>query len=188
VNWSFSSAADFRDPANFQDPTLGRRLDPYNATSVPGLLLGQLTPVDIQVLDALGFSSPVNNPAPPAATSAVMVLRGTVDPSNGTYVIYDLGNNALLSGGTLGRLGNDRNFVAVGRFNDGDTSDILLRARTPDGTFQVYNVAGNTIRRTAVIGAVGLNWQPLAFDAFGGIAGNSDMIVRDTNLPAMVRC
>jgi hypothetical protein len=130
VNWSFLSAADFRDPPDFRDPGPGRRLDPYNASSVPGLLLAQLTPVDIQVMDALGFSSPVINPAAPAATSAVMVLRETSAPptdANGTYVIYDLGTNATLAGYTLGRLGTDRDFVAVGRFNDGDTSDILLR-------------------------------------------------------------
>src|SRR5262249_22746403 len=143
--------------------------------------IATLTPLDIQVTDAAGFSSPVINAAPPAGTSSFMVLDGTVAPNNGTFVIYDLGNNAVLAGYTLGRLGNDREFVGVGRFNDGDTSDILLRARTPDGTFQVFNVVGNTIQRAAVIGAVGLNWQPLAFGAFGGIAGNSDMITRDTN-------
>src|SRR5947207_12110839 len=168
------SPADFLDPPNSRDPAPGRRLDPYNATGINGNELGQLTPVDIQVNDALGFSSPVINAAPPAGTSGFMVLRGTVAPNNGSYVIYDLGNNALLGGGTLGRLGSDRNFVALGRFNDGDTSDILLRAPTSDGTFQVYDVVGNTITRTAVLGAVGLNWQPLAFGRFGGLAGNSD--------------
>jgi hypothetical protein len=182
VNWGLEpgGAADFRTPAIVP----GVPGDPFNEISRTGIgnnTPPALTTLDFQVMDFLGFTSPVKNPAPPAATSAVMVLRGTVDPNNGTYVIYDLGNNALLSGGTLGRLGSDRDFVAVGRFNDGDTSDILLRARTPDGTFQVYDVMGNTIQRTAVIGAVGLNWQPLAFGAFGGIAGNSDMIVRDTN-------
>jgi hypothetical protein len=54
-------------------------------------------------------------------------------------------------------------------------------ARTPDAPFQVYNVVGNTITRTTSLGGLGSNWQPLAFGAFGGIAGNSDMIVRDTN-------
>jgi hypothetical protein len=168
------------DPSDFLNPPASNRTpnDPFN--EIAGTL-GQLTPVDIQAVDALGFSSPVINAAPPAGTSGFMVLRGTVAPNNGTYLIYDLGNNALLSGGFLGRLGSDRDFVALGRFNDGDTSDILLRARTPAGTFQVYNVVGNTITRTAVLGALGLNWQPLAFGSFGGIAGNSDMIVRDTN-------
>src|SRR5262245_38382453 len=119
VNWDFNSAADFLDPANFRDPAPGRRLDPCNATSVNGNELGQLTAVDVQVMDALGFSSPVINAAPPAGTSGFMVLRGTVAPNNGTCVIYDLGTNALLGGGFLGRLGSDRDFVALGRFNDG---------------------------------------------------------------------
>jgi uncharacterized protein YaiE (UPF0345 family) len=91
----------------------------------------------------------------------------------------------LLSGGILGRLGNDRDFVTLGRFNDGDTADILLRARTPDGTFQVYDVVGNTIQRTAVVGAVGTDWQTLAFGSFGRIAGNSDMLLRNSNTGAL---
>src|SRR5262249_17945028 len=179
------STSDFLDPPNNTDPVPGRRLDPYNATGINGNELGRLTPVDIQLNDALGFNSPVINAAPPAGTSAVMVLRGTVAPNNGTYAIYDLGNNAMLAGYTLGRLGNDRNFVTLGRFNDGDTSDILLRAPTIDGTFQVYDVVGNTITRTAVLGAVGSDWQPLGFGSFGPIAGNTDMLLRNVNTAAL---
>src|SRR5262245_55417440 len=185
VNWGLEpgGAADFRTP----DIVPGVPGDPFNEISRTGI--GNNTPpglttLDFQVMDFLGFTSPVINAAPPAGTSGFMVLRGTVAPNNGTYLIYDLGNNALLGGGTLGRLGSDRDFVALGRFNDGDTSDILLRAPS-DGTFQVYDVVGNTITRTAVLGKVGLNWQPLAFGSFGGIAGNSDMILRDTN-PASI--
>jgi hypothetical protein len=193
VNWDFgepdaipprdATPSDFEDPANFLNFSPTRFLDPYNASVVTRNSLGQLTALDIQVMDALGFSSPINNAAPPAGTSSFMVLRGTVAPNDGTYVIYDLGNNAVLGGGTLGGLPAASQFVALGRFNDGDTSDILLRAPTPDGTvqvYQVYDVVGNSIQRTAVIGRVGSNFQPLAFGNFGVIAGNSDMILRDT--------
>ena len=184
VNWSVSppSAADFANPPGNTLPDGGRRLDPYNATSVNGLMLGQLTALDFQVMDALGFSSPVINAPPPPGTTAVMVLSQTSGPpsaTNGTYLIYDLGNNATLAGYTLGRLGTDRQFVTLGRFNDGDTSDMLLRDRS--GAFQVYGIVNNTITLTAPLGAVGPNFQVLAFGSFGGIVGNSDMLLRNSD-------
>ena len=184
VNWSVSppSAADFANPPGNTLPDGGRRLDPYNATSVNGLMLGQLTALDFQVMDALGFSSPVINAPPPPGTTAVMVLSQTSGPpsaTNGTYIIYDLGNNATLAGYTLGRLGTDRQFVTLGRFNDGDTSDMLLRDRS--GAFQVYDIVNNTITLTAPLGAVGPNFQVLAFGSFGGIVGNSDMLLRNSD-------
>src|SRR5262245_21107452 len=119
------------DPSDFLNPPLSTRTpnDPFNEIAGTS---GQLTPVDIQAVDALGFSSPVINPPLQAGTSAVMVLFQTSAPpstTNGTYLIYDLGNNATLAGYTLGRLGPDRQFVTLGRFNDGDTSDMLLRDR-----------------------------------------------------------
>src|SRR6516225_1090692 len=145
-------------------------------------MLGQLTALDFQVMDALGFSSPVINAPPPPGTTAVMVLSQTSGPpsaTNGTYIIYDLGNNATLAGYTLGRLGTDRQFVTLGRFNDGDTSDMLLRDRS--GAFQVYDIVNNTITLTAPLGAVGPNFQVLAFGSFGGIVGNSDMLLRNSD-------
>jgi hypothetical protein len=177
VNWSTITGSDFADPADLRD--FGpRRLDPYNATGVDGNNLAQLTPVDIQLLNALGFNSPVNNPALLPGTSGVMVLRGTSDPNNDTFVIYDLGNNATLGGFTLGRLPSDSQFVTLGRFNDGDTSDMLLQT---NGVFQIYDIVNNTITRTASLGPVGDAWQVLGFGGFGGIVGNSDMLLRNTN-------
>src|SRR5262249_32398746 len=89
VNWGLSSDfADFLNPPNVPGAP---PVDPFVERLTIGNTIATLTPLDIQVTDAAGFSSPVNNAAPPAATSAVMVLRGTVAPNNGTYAIYDLG-------------------------------------------------------------------------------------------------
>src|SRR5262245_53193867 len=77
VNWSSRSATDFANPSNFTDFSPTRFLDPYNQTIVFRNTIGdRLTPLDIQLNDALGFStvSPVMNPAPPAGTSGFMVL------------------------------------------------------------------------------------------------------------------
>src|SRR5262245_57392495 len=182
AQFGLSTGSDLRTPN-----------DPYNETG--GSNVNGLTTVDVQILDALGLSSPVINPAPPAATTAVMVLRSNTtapgDARNGLYQIYDLGNNGLLPGQsfTLGRLGTDRQFVTLGRFNDGDTNDILLR--NPTGAFQVYDIANNsnsisvnvTTRPPVLLGGLGPEWQPLAFGSFGApalnTAGNTDMIVSD---------
>src|SRR2546430_12375957 len=53
---------------------------------------------------------PSQNPAPPAETRADMILRNT----NGTYEIYDIGNNAILAGYKLGQVGTDWKFVGLG--------------------------------------------------------------------------
>jgi hypothetical protein len=189
VNWSFGSAADFADPPN--NTAFGpRRLDPYNATLVDGNTLGQLTPLDLQVMEALGFTTtlPVINPAPPPATTAVMVLRQTSVPptiTDGTYQIYDLGNNQILANYQLGKVGPPWQFVTLGGFNDGDTSDVMLRNATTN-QFLLYDIAPNNNNFTpggqgiSLIppGALGSEWEVLAFGNFSSIPGETDMMLR----------
>ena len=182
ADWGVSS-----DPSDFLNPP-GSTLtpdDPFNEIVDD---LGQLTTADVLATEALGFTStlPVVNPSPPAGTTAVMVLRQTSVPptiTDGTYQIYDIGNNAILASYQLGRVGADWRFVTLGRFNDGDTSDMLLRNPT-SGAFQVYDIVNNNITGSASLGAVGLNWQALAFGNFGSF-GNTDMMLRDVNTGAL---
>src|SRR5207244_8211784 len=56
------------------------------------------------------------NPPPPAGTTADMILRGSnMSPAvMGQYEIYDIGNNAILSGNSLGQVGSDWAFVGLG--------------------------------------------------------------------------
>ena len=156
--------------------------DPFN--EIAGTL-GQLTTADIQAVEALGFTSTlrVTNPAPPAATTAVMVLRQTsVPPSitDGTYNIYDLGNNQILPNGIfqLGKVGAPWQFVTLGGFNDGDTSDMLLRNAT-NGAFQVYDIVNNNITGSASLGTVGTDFKVLGFGNFSSVPGETDMILRN---------
>src|SRR5215831_12620580 len=116
------------------------------------------------------------NPSPPPATSANMVLRH----SSGQYEIYNLGNNAVLAA-SWGLVGTDWGFVTLGGFNDGHSSDMLLR-NSSSGAFQVYNIApnSNNITGSTSLGTVGLEWQVLAFGNFDNV-GNTDMILRDVN-------
>ena len=168
------------DPSDFLNPPDSNRTpnDPFN--EIVGTL-GRLTPLDIQAMEALGFKSnvPVVNAAPPPGTTAVMVLRQT-SPSitDGTYNIYDIGNNGILANFQLGKVGAPFQFVTLGGFNDGDTTDMLLRNST-NGVFQVYDIANNNITGSASLGTVGLDFQVLAFGNFSSIPGETDMMLRN---------
>jgi hypothetical protein len=176
ADWGVSS-----DPSDFLNPPASNLTpnDPFN--EFVGTL-GQLTTADILATEALGFTSTlrVTNPSPPPATTAVMVLRQT-SPSitDGTYQIYDIGSNAILASYQLGRVGTPWGFVTLGGFNDGDTSDMLLR-NANSGAFQVYDIVNNNITVSASLGAVGLNFQVTGFGNFGSL-GNTDMMLRDAN-------
>jgi hypothetical protein len=155
-------------------------------TGTPGTSSFQLTdgngnPVDPSI-DPFFFSYSIQNPAAPPAVSANMVLRNS---GNGQYQIYNLGNNSILASYWLTQVATDFSFVTLGGFNDGDTSDMLLRNST-SGAFQVYNIApnSNNIAGSTSLGAVGVNWQVLAFGNFDN-AGNTDMILRDVNTAAL---
>jgi hypothetical protein len=119
---------------------------------------------------------PAPNPAPPAGTTADMILRN----ASGTYEIYDIGNNAILAGYKLGQVGTDWGYVTVGGFFGSDTTDMLLRSATTGG-FEVYDIANNNITGAAFLGTVGLNWQVMGFGNFSSMPGETDMILRNSN-------
>jgi uncharacterized repeat protein (TIGR01451 family) len=117
------------------------------------------------------FSSPY--PPAPAAASANMVLRRT----DGLYAIYNLGNNATLATHPLAQVGSEWQFAGVGRFQAGDTADMLLRNASTGG-FQVYDISNNNIANSAFLGNVGLDWQVMGFGNFSS-RGETDMILRN---------
>jgi probable HAF family extracellular repeat protein len=129
-----------------------------------------------------GFVATLPAAPPPAGTSADMVLRGVNGSvQNGNYQIYNIGQNAILAAYPLvrsGQIGTDWTFVTLGGFNDGDTSDMLLR-NSAGGAFQIYNVASNNITGSASLGTVGLDWQPSGFGNFSSL-GETDMILRNS--------
>jgi hypothetical protein len=187
----YSSGSDFLNPSNtlLPGPYSNRTpLDPFNEVLILGQVPAQLTTADIQVMEALGFTSTlaVINPAPPAATTAFMVLRQTsASVTDGTYNIYDLGNNQILANFQLGKVASPWQFVTLGGFNDGDTSDMMLRNATTN-QFLLYDIAPNNNNFTpggagiSLIppGALGSEWQVLAFGNFSSIPGETDMMLR----------
>jgi microcystin-dependent protein len=119
------------------------------------------------------------NPLPPAGTTAAMILRGSnASPSAGQYEIYDISNNAIVTGYSLGQVGTNWQFVGLGGFFGSDTSDMLLRNST--GGFEVYDISNNNITNASFLGTVGMNWQVMGFGNFSSFGG-TDMIMRNAN-------
>src|SRR6516164_6716318 len=114
-------------------------------------------------------------PPVPPGTTADMILRR----ADGTYEIYDIGNNSILAAAQLGQVGTDWKFVGLGGFFGSDTTDMLLR-NANNGGFEVYDISNNKITNAAFLGAVGLDWQVMGFGDLNGDA-KTDMALRNVN-------
>jgi hypothetical protein len=145
--------------------------DPFNLNEEPGVI-NEMSAFDLVNMNVLGWNLvPVvkPNPPPPVGTTADMILRHGAD---GLYEIYDIGNNAILAGYLVARVGTDWRFAGLGGFFGADTTDMLLRSATTGG-FEVYDIANNNNTNAAFLGAVGLNWQVMGFGNFSSL-GETD--------------
>jgi hypothetical protein len=157
----------------------------YYDTST-GLILqeAEYFPTQETILTFVSLSSPATpvtpappNPnAPPAGTTADMILRHGAD---GQYEIYDIGNNAILAAHQLGQVGTDWQFSSLGGFFGSDTTDMLLR-NSKTGGLEVYDISNNLIANAAFLGTVGLDWKAMGFGNFSSL-GENDMILRNVN-------
>jgi hypothetical protein len=57
---------------------------------------------------------------------------------------------------------------------------MLLRSASTGG-LEFYDISNNQITGSGFMGAVGLDWQPLAFGNFSSRPGETDMILRNSN-------
>jgi hypothetical protein len=177
--WNTNEAAgDLGDWIQFAPGGIPPGNDPFNLNESPGVI-NEMSAFDLVNMNVLGWNLvPVvrHNPTPPAATTADMVLRHGAD---GFYEIYDIGNNAILAGYLVAKVGTDWQFAGLGGFFGGDTTDMLLRSATTGG-FEVYDIANNNITNAAFLGTVGLDWQVMGFGNFAS-RGETDMIMRNAN-------
>jgi hypothetical protein len=181
ADWGMhSDPSDFLNPSNSSLPPPYSNLTPNDPFDELVGNLANLTNVDLLVMEALGFRRtppgpppPAPNPPPPPGTTADMILRHGAD---GKYEIYDIGGNRLLAAYSLGQVGTNYGFVALGGFFGKDTTDMLLRDGNT-GSFQVYDISNNKITNSATLGAVGLNWQVMGFGNFSSF-GETDMMLR----------
>jgi hypothetical protein len=124
-----------------------------------------LSPTDIQVMEALGWT-------PPVTVTAEMVIR---DASN-NYFLYDIAQNLLQPSSTLGTLVPSI-FGGIGSFG-GDKGDLMLRGS--NGDVYVYDISNNQIVGTHDLGNIGLDWAISGFGDFSGNPGETDMITRNS--------
>jgi hypothetical protein len=84
-----------------------------------------------------------------------MILR---NGTNGDYVIFDIGNNAVLGANVLGQIGPEWQVAGLGGFYGTDTNDMLIR-NSNTGAFDIYDVSNNAITSLAIqLGQVGMEW------------------------------
>ncbi|MFZ3354907.1 MAG: NF038122 family metalloprotease [Xanthobacteraceae bacterium] len=140
---------------------------------------------DITEMNALGYrisgqsGSGNSTPPVPGNTTADMIMeRG----SDGTYEIYDIGGNAILAASAPGQISTQWQVAGLGGFNGTDTSDMILR--NGGGVFEIYDVANNTFTGNATAGQVGLEWSVSGFGDFSSRAGETDMVMRNSNTGA----
>jgi hypothetical protein len=115
------------------------------------------------------------NPPPPAATTALMIMS---NPTNGTYMAYDVGGNAILAAYQLGQIGTPWTFAALGTFQAGDSSDMLLR-NSSSGGFEAFYVSSNSITNATLVGMVGLDWNFAGIGNFDGASSLSELMLRN---------
>ncbi len=116
------------------------------------------------------------NPAPPAATTEVMIMDQS---GSGDYEIYDMGQSSFLAAYPIAQISASLQAVELGAFNGSDLYDMLMR-NTSTGEFWMYDVSGNNITAATDMGNVGTPWSILGFGDFSGNAGETDMLMRDT--------
>jgi probable HAF family extracellular repeat protein len=167
---------------NYTTIDVGARGTFLNGINDAGQIVG--TYIDITGHDHGFVGSFQPNPSPSGGTTAAMVLRGANSSAviAGQYEIYDIGNNAILAGYSLGQVGTDFQFAGLGRFFDGDTVDMMLRSAST-GAFEVYDIANNNITNAAALGTVGMTWQVAGFADFNG-DGMTDMMLRNSGTGA----
>jgi hypothetical protein len=113
----------------------------------------------------------------PAGTTADMILR---NGTNGDYVIFDIGNNAILAANALGQAGPEWQVAGLGGFYGADTTDMILRDSN-NGAFEVYDISNNNITGAASMGQVGSEWTVAGFGDFSSNPSETDMLMRNSN-------
>jgi hypothetical protein len=135
---------------------------------------------------AAGFGDFSSN----AGEKTDMLMRNS---NTGAFEYYDISNNAITAAGALAvtyPMGTSAAQWTVAGFGDfsgnGNETDMLMRATSgPDADdFEVYDISHNAIASAAAMGAVGLEWTVAGFGDFSSNAGETDMLMRNSNTGA----
>jgi len=84
-----------------------------------------------------------------------MMLRNR---NTGTFEVYNIRNNAIVSASSPGTVGPDFQVAGFGPFHAPGASDMILRNKNT-GEFFVYDIVNNQITTANSLGSVGLDWS-----------------------------
>ena len=124
-----------------------------------------------------GVEVTVKGAGAPASSTADLIMRSG---GSGLYELYNLGNNTIISAGSLPLLGSQWQVADLGGFFGTDTSDMLMRDSVT-GAFQICDLSNNNITNSAAMGQVGPEWSVAGFGDFSSRPGETDMLMRNSN-------
>lgn len=183
------------DPSDFLNNSFTPN-DPFDELITGNI--ANLTNLDLEQMDVLGFTLP-SNQVPPTFPTTVQPVNldsmkagdfkhsGTSDTlvfgTDGTLIIYSTTNGVPETAFTLGRVGTDFTFGGVGSFFGADSpSDFILRGS--QGQIELYQIQNNQIAGASAIGSVGTDWQIVSVGDYFQ-AGTDDFIMRNVTSGAM---
>jgi uncharacterized repeat protein (TIGR01451 family) len=105
--------------------------------------------------------------------TAMFLRQQDVPGPTGSFEIYNISNNNVISAALLGHLNGQ--VQGIGNFGSHGENDVLLRDVT------AFFVVNDQFTGIAPLGTVGINWERGGFGSFSGNPGEYDMLLRDTN-------
>src|SRR6202021_1505335 len=146
---------------------------------------------DLRLMDILGWTPVATSPPPPTVPVVALdsmprasfgsggtsdTLGFASDTSTITISIFATSNGAPTQTFTLGKVGTENTFAAVGRFfGSGAASDFIFRG--PHGQVELYQIQNDQVVGASALGAGGLDHQIVSVgDYFQN--GTDDFLMR----------
>jgi hypothetical protein len=124
-------------------------------------------------------------PSTPAGTTADLILQETSGANIGQLLVYDLGNNSILAGYTMGNVGLSWQTLGLGAFAGNPNEADMLMRDSNTGNLDYFDIQASQVVALGAIGNIGLEWQIVGVGDFSSNPNESDMIWRNGNTGAL---
>lgn len=113
-----------------------------------------------------------------SADTADMMLRNT---TTGALELYDVNNNNLTAGFSVGQVGLEWSVSGFGAFSSRPGETDMLMRNTNTGQFEIYDISNSQLVSAAPMGQVGTEWSIAGFGDFSTRPNETDMLMRNTH-------
>jgi len=120
----------------------------------------------------------------PGTTTADLFLRESQGTGTGAVDVFNIANNAIVSGDALGSIGLNWQTFAIGSFAGNPNEADLILQDSNTGNLELFDVRGSQITADGVFGALN-GWQNFGVGAFAGNPNESDIIIHNTSSGAL---